>query len=510
MPCAMRALVWRAILLFVSDAPTATSLSLRQPNTLKKDLHSVQIFSNDKYVDRQKYLRLVDAISKPVLGQKGLTTGIDFASMVKFDVTKVMASRVMIIPEMEFDNILTLAPEVNKTLKHYVESGHLLMVGLADPEGMDNPVTFLNNVFGLSLEASAVTPGSDLSREEIDGFAWPFEKAPETLPYVDNVYGVTRGSLPSFAYKVYVQGDSIGVFILPYGGGLIVGYGLDYGADDSPGSEPWRTVLRLIVDEGRFLDKIRLGMSVIRHQGSTFGRIEARGNWSETGREDLPPKGLACKAWRRTLNCDPSGPRDFHGDKNCTAIVPEGESGFCECEGYVQTAAAPCNHRLISCKSECAKIDRRYKDVYGDAYKPPGLHEMHDLVEDAYRAHHENMMSKADEAVANVDAMVKAMKNAHDEVADKLKAYKDVPMWKQLHEAGRAAADQGKKAQDMASLAHPFLPDSPWTFPKTHPNPPPPPYSRYMETNPTYQAWLKENLAYVKNTPVPTQLPEEA
>lgn len=493
----------RPLLIVAALALRAAALQVWQPASIKRDIYSVQIWANDQYVDRQKYLRMLDALHKPALGQIGLVSGVDFASMVKFDYTRAMGSKVFIVPTLEFDNFVNSAPEVNKTMHDYVESGHLMIVGLGDPDGMDHPVEFINTVFGLSLKGSVITPGEPLERQEITGFAWPFEKAPESLPYVDNVFGVEKGSLPENAYKVYGQGDSTGVFIIPYGSGLIVGIGLDYTQDNVAEQEPWRDVLRIAVDEGRFLDKIRLGMSVIRHQGSTFGKIEAHGNWSSDGREELSGNGLQCWGWRKTLNCDPSGPRDIRGDRNCSAIIPVGESGFCECEGYVQTAAAPCEHRLINCGNECAKIDRRYRSLYGDSYDPPGVHEMHRLIEDAYKEHTTNMMHKADVAVANVDNMVKAMKQARDDVYDKINKLKDPPMWKALDSAGREAESAGKTVSDMSSMANPFLPDSVWTFPKNHPQPPPPPYSRHMPINPVYQAWLKDNLAAVAATPLP-------
>lgn len=497
-------LVWQALFLLAHFLSIVRSANLRQPNTLKKDIHTVQIFGNDKYVDRQKYLRLLDALAKPAMGQVGLMTGVDFATMVKFDVTKVMASRVFVIPSLEFDNMATLDPEVKKVMKNYVESGHVVIMELTDPEGMDNGVTFLNEVYDLNLVGSAMAAGEDLQREDVDGFAWPFEKCPETLPYVDNIFGVSRASMPAGSYPVYTQGDSVGLFIIPFGSGLIMGVGLDYTAPDAPTYQGWRDVVRVAIDEGRFLDKIRLGMAVVRHQGSTFGKVEANGNWSHNGRDNLPPNGLKCVAWRKTLNCDPSGPRDFHGDKNCSAIVPQGESGFCECEGYVQTAAAPCNHRMINCAKECKFIAQRYKDLYGAGRKSPTIQDMHAVVQSAYNEHMERMMHKADVAVANVDAMTKAMKQAHDDVNAKLNNYREVPMWKQMADAGRSAEQAGKTVRDMASMAHPFLNSSEWTYPNSHPNPPPPPYSRYMPINPTYQGWLHDNIDEVKATPGPS------
>jgi len=65
--------------------------------------------------------------------------------------------------------------------------------------------------------------------------------------------------------------------------------------------------------------------------------------------------GLSCVAWRKTLNCDPSGPRDNANDKGCDVVISGMESGFCECANYVQTGAVICGHAPINCATECSK-----------------------------------------------------------------------------------------------------------------------------------------------------------
>lgn len=63
-----------------------------------------------------------------------------------------------------------------------------------------------------------------------------------------------------------------------------------------------------------------------------------------------------CVAFRRTLQCNPSGIRDPKKDKGCTTVVTSEESGFCECGDYAQFAAVDCNHRPFTCEVMCLKF----------------------------------------------------------------------------------------------------------------------------------------------------------
>jgi len=63
-----------------------------------------------------------------------------------------------------------------------------------------------------------------------------------------------------------------------------------------------------------------------------------------------------CTAFRRTLQCNPSGPRDPTKDKGCQSVVTADDSGFCECGGFVQFAAVDCEHRPFTCEVMCLKF----------------------------------------------------------------------------------------------------------------------------------------------------------
>lgn len=70
-----------------------------------------------------------------------------------------------------------------------------------------------------------------------------------------------------------------------------------------------------------------------------------------------PTRGSgSCTAWRRTLGCNPSGPRDVKKDKKCNEVITSDESGFCECGDFAQFATVDCNHRPFTCEVMCLKF----------------------------------------------------------------------------------------------------------------------------------------------------------
>jgi hypothetical protein len=67
-----------------------------------------------------------------------------------------------------------------------------------------------------------------------------------------------------------------------------------------------------------------------------------------------------CIGWRQTQKCSATGPRDPLKDKNCTALVGIGESGYCECYGAVQRMRSNCNRvgNATTCANACAGVPR--------------------------------------------------------------------------------------------------------------------------------------------------------
>ena len=57
--------------------------------------------------------------------------------------------------------------------------------------------------------------------------------------------------------------------------------------------------------------------------------------------------------WRQTGGCDPAGLREPDSDKPGTALVPNGASGFCECDDGRVVRMVRCEHEPFFCADEC-------------------------------------------------------------------------------------------------------------------------------------------------------------
>merc|ERR1719395_115736 len=98
--------------------------------------------------------------------EDGLVTGKDFGSMVAYDRTVIKHSRAVVVPPQDYDNQENLALEVKEDFRSYVESGHVLIVSLSDPGGMNNPIAMLNDIFNMTLDGTTVAAGADCVKEE--------------------------------------------------------------------------------------------------------------------------------------------------------------------------------------------------------------------------------------------------------------------------------------------------------------------------------------------------------
>jgi len=78
--------------------------------------------------------------------------------------------------------------------------------------------------------------------------------------------------------------------------------------------------------------------------------------WTGENTGDTKRGTGGCTAFRKTLQCNPSGPRDPKKDKGCQQVVDADESGFCECGDYAQFAAVDCDHRPFTCEVMCVKF----------------------------------------------------------------------------------------------------------------------------------------------------------
>jgi len=85
--------------------------------------------------------------------------------------------------------------------------------------------------------------------------------------------------------------------------------------------------------------------------------LQARGIYTSTPKPDyVPPEfepTTICRAWRQTGSCDPSGPREPMGDKDCFETINHGTSGYCECIDRPKVEYG-CEHTPLTCEQACS------------------------------------------------------------------------------------------------------------------------------------------------------------
>lgn len=197
----------------------------------------------------------------------------------------------------------------------------------------------------------------------------------------------------------------------------------------------------------------------------------------------------ACTAFRRTLQCDPSGPRAPLQDKGCAQIVNADESGFCECGDYAQFAAVNCAHRPFTCEVMCLKfavVTGRQAVFRTQPLSPAAARQLLDQVMWANQTDLEAMRSmtkdiesfmakalelnnaRADNArqsmATYLDMMKKARKvdakAAAEEWHNYRMALKNDP-WVQIYRNGDDLIKTGKAIQEKVVEALPFDPVAP-------------------------------------------------
>ena len=127
------------------------------------------------------------------------------------------------------------------------------------------------------------------------------------------------------------------------------------------------------------------GRDIVAHEGETilpgcctrWHRVSREKAEGETQRASVSPDGQTAAAepsaeaavaadenatdvcsWRQTGGCDPDGPREPDGDKDCTKIIPKGASGFCQCAGGAVTRRVGCDHAPFTCVPACERAAR--------------------------------------------------------------------------------------------------------------------------------------------------------
>lgn len=194
-----------------------------------------------------------------------------------------------------------------------------------------------------------------------------------------------------------------------------------------------------------------------------------------SGESDLwdSGSGLACVGWRKTLTCVPSGPRDPLQDKDCLTIVDSQESGFCECEGYVHTAAVPCGHDPINCTKECGVLQKLHREVFGagsddDAHgtkgdqagsslKMPWERERARAAAESSGDPYKQALAYGNQAVSDLNRAVTQSNTALGSARDMIGKMMNLKPWAQISQLGKDAEEAGKKTQELAKLARPFI-----------------------------------------------------
>lgn len=169
-----------------------------------------------------------------------------------------------------------------------------------------------------------------------------------------------------------------------------------------------------------------------------------------------PPAGAGCIGWRMTAGCTPSGPRDQVNDLTCADTIGPAMSGFCECEGYIFTAAVPCGHAPHTCMAECARITPTKRETYG-AIDKPRMDAAQAKIDEAIASPYEMARMKGNQAVTAVNQAVDASRKAVDAARNMMGKIVNADPWKELDQAGRQAQEAGVKVQEMARLARPFI-----------------------------------------------------
>lgn len=234
-----------------------------------------------------------------------------------------------------------------------------------------------------------------------------------------------------------------------------------------------------------------------------------------------PPATLKCVGFKKTLKCDPSGPREPLKDKDCATVVTSEESGYCECGDYkklnttsVQFAAVACTHPPFRCDEMCLKLSEisgvsiEYKGATLDpagakaalaktqknpfdigplkqAVNPPPMPAA--VVAYVKKAsadlekHNTATMKHAEAAQKAVDDLMKQNSRAWADVdimKKNLMFPGGEPVWKTLGAAARKMTEAGQKIQATVKKVIPWDPlagPSPFAPPTTPPPPPPPP-----------------------------------
>ena len=146
------------------------------------------------------------------------------------------SSNLLVIPELESGDLFSaMSSSARSEVNNFVSSGGDLIIA----GGYNNPVSFLNGIFGFSLVQETFTASGSTTLQLSGASGTPFADDPVTL---GNNNGTTLVSgLPSGALDIYSSATGTSVFATDYGLGQIVFLGYDW--FETPSPTTWNTVL---------------------------------------------------------------------------------------------------------------------------------------------------------------------------------------------------------------------------------------------------------------------------
>jgi hypothetical protein len=93
------------------------------------------------------------------------------------------------------------------------------------------------------------------------------------------------------------------------------------------------------------------------NEASIAEMLQSKGIFTSTAKPNYVPPEFAptaiCRGWKQTGGCDPTGPREAMGDKDCYETVAHGSSGYCECIDRPNVEYG-CEHTPLTCEQACS------------------------------------------------------------------------------------------------------------------------------------------------------------
>lgn len=149
--------------------------------------------------------------------------------------TMLADAEALVIPDLEdsFTDCVVSSPMfinavAQDALKKFVENGGQLIIA-----GSTQNVTFLNNVFGMSLSLAGTLSSGQSTKNDAEASGTQFESCPASIDNLSSTFLITS-SMPSDKKCLYVSGGNGSVAYFPISSGGVLYIGFDFN-DAGPG-----------------------------------------------------------------------------------------------------------------------------------------------------------------------------------------------------------------------------------------------------------------------------------